>query len=240
MDSKKNNILKKGIFHFHSTISYDGLNSIKGIFRFIKKHNLDFAVLTDHNTIKGSIELAEMVKQNGFKVEIPISAEYKTDKGDVIAINIKNDITNMKWDYFVKEVRLQNGIIILPHPYDGHTDIEELAREVDAIEVFNGRSSIINNFKSYLLAEKYNKTKIWASDAHISFSLKNVIIGFPSKDENFITALLNCNLVPLICRNNSVFDLLLSQIKKGIYFKNLRIILYAFNVTLKTIINNIR
>lgn len=220
--------MRKGIFHIHSTFSYDGLNSINSIFRFIKKHNLDFAVITDHDTIKGSIKLAEMVKQNGLKVEVPIAAEYKTNRGDIIVVNIKNEITEMNWEKFIKEVRLQNGFIILPHPYDGHTNIDELAIEVDAIEVFNGRSSLVNNFKSYLLSMKYDKPKIWASDAHINSSLSKVIIGFDKNYTNFEEAVLTNQVIPLRSMSCSFFDVFLSQFKRGIVQKNFKLLFYLF------------
>ena len=220
--------MRKGIFHIHSTFSYDGLNSINSIFRFIKKHNLDFAVITDHDTIKGSIKLAEMVKKNRFKVEVPIAAEHKTNRGDIIVVNIRNEITEMNWESFVKEVRLQNGFIILPHPYDGHTNIDELALEVDAIEVFNGRSSLVNNFKSYLLSMKYDKPKIWASDAHINSSLRKVIIGFDKNYSKFEEAVLSNQVIPLRSISCSFLDVFLSQFKRGIVQKNFKLLFYLF------------
>ncbi len=218
--------MKRGLFHIHSTFSYDGLNSINSIFCFVKKHNLDFVVLTDHDTIKGSLKLAEIVKKQGLKVEVPIAAEYKTERGDIIAVNIQSEITNMKWEYFVKEVRKQNGLLILPHPYDGHLYVEELAREVDAIEVFNGRSSIMNNFKSYLLSIKYNKPKLWASDAHIYNSLNKVIIGFDKNSTLFEEAVRNNQIIPFRIISNSFLDVILSQFKKGIVQKNYKLIVY--------------
>lgn len=220
--------MKKGIFHIHSTFSYDGLNSINSIFRFVKKHNLDFVVLTDHDTIKGSLKLAEMVKQKGLKVEVPIAAEYKTERGDIIAVNIQSEIINMKWENFVKEVRLQKGLLILPHPYDGHSHVEDLAKEVDAIEVFNGRSSLINNFKSYLLSEKYCKVKLWGSDSHIPQSLKNVIIGFEDDSKTFIDSVLNNRIVPVCSNSSNFFDIHLSQIKKALVTRSFKLLVYVF------------
>lgn len=221
--------MKKGIFHIHSSFSYDGLNSINSIFRFVKKYKLDFVVLTDHNTVKGSLKLAEMVKQKGLNVEVPISAEYKTERGDIIAVNIQREITNMKWEYFVKDVRAQNGLLILPHPYDGHLYVDELACEVDAIEVFNGRSSFMNNFKSYLLSLKYNKPKLWASDAHIYSSLSKVIIGFDKNHILFEEAVRTNQIIPLRSISSSFLDIFLSQFKKGIVQKNFKLIVYMLN-----------
>jgi hypothetical protein len=38
-------------------------------------------------------------------------------------------------------IKKQGGISILPHPYHGHSRIEELAQAVDIIEVLNARGS---------------------------------------------------------------------------------------------------
>ena len=45
----------KGIIHCHSNHSYDSIVSIK---KFItcKNNELDFVILTDHNTIDGSLD----------------------------------------------------------------------------------------------------------------------------------------------------------------------------------------
>ncbi|SMO59977.1 hypothetical protein SAMN06265171_103107 [Chryseobacterium rhizoplanae] len=236
MDHKENflkvNKMKKGIFHFHSTYSYDGINTIEKIVKTIKDKKLDFVVLTDHETIKGSLELQRKIKEQNLNVEIPTAAEYKTDRGDVIALNIKNEITDMKWEEFYKNAKEQNAILILPHPYDGHTQIEELAQAVDVIEVFNARSSVINNYKSYLLALKYKKPVIWSSDSHIPQTLLNVVVGYEKKDLKFHEALTNGEIAPLFLKKSSVSDIFLSQLKKAYVNKNFKLFIYIVYKTL--------
>lgn len=224
--------MKKGIFHFHSTYSYDGINTIENIIKVIKDQKLDFAVLTDHETIQGSLELQKKAKEHNLNVDIPIAAEYKTDQGDVIALNIKNEITDMKWEEFYKKAREQNAILILPHPYDGHTQIEELAQSVDVIEVFNARSSVVNNYKSYLLALKHKKPMIWSSDSHISQSLLNVVVGYEKNDLNFYEALTKGEIAPLFLKKSSLLDIFLSQLKKAYVNKNFKLVLYVVYKTL--------
>ncbi|SIR03665.1 MULTISPECIES: PHP domain-containing protein [Chryseobacterium] len=224
--------MKKGIFHFHSTYSYDGINTIENIIKVIKDKKLDFIVLTDHETIEGSLELQKKVKEYNLDVEIPTAAEYKTNQGDVIALNIKNEITDMKWEEFYKSAREQNAMLILPHPYDGHTQIEKLAQAVDVIEVFNARSSVINNYKSYLLALKYKKTMIWSSDSHIPQSLLNVVVGYEKKDLKFHEALTNGEIAPLFIKKSSVLDIFLSQLKKAYVNKNFKLFIYIVYKTL--------
>ena len=224
--------MKKGIFHIHSNYSYDGISSLDYIIKIAKKNDLNFIILTDHNSIKGSLKLSELVYNKNLQIEIPISAEYKTSHGDIIAMFIDKEITEMDWSMFKLRVKEQNGIMILPHPYDNHSNIEEIAQTVDIIEVFNGRSTIKNNIKSFLLAEKFKKPMIWASDSHIPASLGNVIIGF-KPEHSLREALLNNHIKPLFINNSSSIDLFISQFKKAIVEKNLKhftviILVYLF------------
>ncbi|WP_180564441.1 PHP domain-containing protein [Chryseobacterium sp. JV274] len=224
--------MKKGIFHFHSTYSYDGINTLEKIIKIIKEKKLDFVVLTDHDTIKGSLELQKKVKEQNLNVEIPTAAEYKTDRGDVIALNLKNEITDMRWQEFYKNAKEQNALLILPHPYDGHRQIEELAQAVDVIEIFNSRSSVINNYKSYLLALKYKKPVIWSSDSHIPQTLLNVVIGYEKKDLQFHEALTNGEIAPLFLKKSSVLDIFFSQLKKAYVNKDFKLFIYIVYKTL--------
>ena len=216
--------MKKGIFHIHSTISYDGLNSFSKLASFVEKFELDFIILSDHDTINGSLHLSKILKERGFKVEVPITAEYKTSKGDIIATYINKEIKNLEWHSFISEVKNQGGVLILPHPYDGHKDIEELAANVDAIEVFNSRSSLKNNCKSYLLAKKFKKPMLWASDSHLPFTLKNVIVGYEG-DILFRDALLQDKVIPIVAKRSTYFDLFFSQLKKALIKKDLMLVL---------------
>jgi predicted metal-dependent phosphoesterase TrpH len=211
--------MKKGVYHVHSVKSFDGLNSFSALTDFVKKYQLDFIILTDHDTIEGSLQLSRLLAESGVNIEVPVAAEYKTNKGDVIATYISREISSLTWSEFVKEVRRQDGLLILPHPYDGHQDVELLASEVDAIEVFNSRSSIKNNYKSYLLAKKYNKPMLWASDSHIPCTLRNVVIGYDDIF-SFRNALLNNSFFPVICKSSTYLDVFLSQMKKAIISSN--------------------
>ena len=47
----------KGSIHFHSNESYDSMNSIDKIIDKAMLNNLDFIILTDHDTIEGSLKL---------------------------------------------------------------------------------------------------------------------------------------------------------------------------------------
>ena len=168
----------KGIIHCHSRYSFDSIVSISDIVKTIKKHQLDFVILTDHNTIEGSIALKHALKQHNLQhVQVPIAAEYDTEYGDVIAAFVTEELDyNQSFSNFVDQVKSQGGIILFPHPYNGHCNIMKIAYQSDLIEVFNSRQSESGDEKSKYLQEKLKKPFYYSSDAHLLCEFDNVIV----------------------------------------------------------------
>ena len=140
--------------HNHSYYS-DGFLSPREVVKLASKANCSLFSLTDHDTIRGSLLLRNKVKKLKLDVEVPLCAEYKTSHGDLIAAYIQREIKNMELNNFIDEVRSQNGIILFPHPYVGHKNIEEIISKVDAVEIFNGRSNENDDINAYKLAKKH-------------------------------------------------------------------------------------
>ncbi len=228
--------MKKGIFHLHSNFSYDSFTSINKIISFSISNDLDFIVLTDHDTIKGSQILSLEVNRRKLNIEVPISAEYKTEFGDVIAMFLLEEINFTNWDEFYSSVKKQGGILILPHPYDGHKNLEYLAKQVDVIEVFNSRSSVYNNFKSYMLAKKFNKPIIYSSDSHIPNTLGNVLLCHESQF-SLKESILNNYIFPIKMKRSQYFDFFISQINKAIYYKDIKLFFYVIYVLIRRLFN---
>ncbi|GAG07051.1 unnamed protein product, partial [marine sediment metagenome] len=84
----------RGIVHIHSRYSFDSMISMNTILNISSRENLDFVILTDHDTIKGSVALKRLAMNRRAKVEIPVAAEYRTEYGDVIAAFIKKEIVS--------------------------------------------------------------------------------------------------------------------------------------------------
>jgi predicted metal-dependent phosphoesterase TrpH len=165
----------RGIIHFHSRYSPDSLTRLGTIVKTAERLSLDFVILTDHDTIRGSQELARYAASRRLRLEVPLAAEYHTDHGDLIAVFIEKEIVSRKLDEFVAEVRSQGGLILLPHPYVNHKNVEALAEHADRIEVFNGRAAPCANAAAQELAERYQKPGYWSSDAHLAINLPRVV-----------------------------------------------------------------
>jgi len=167
-----------GDFHIHSKYSFDSIMSPKKIIKTAVKKNLDLIAITDHNTIKGGVEVK---KASGNNIKVIVGAEIKTDIGDIIGFNLNNEIKSINWEEVLDQIKAQGGLSMLPHPYRSHKNIYEIAKKVDFIEVWNARSTIDQNEQAFNLAKKLKKKMLAGSDAHLYSEIGNVKIFVDEK-----------------------------------------------------------
>ncbi len=156
--------------HIHSKYSFDSIQSPSKIIKIAKK-NLDGIAITDHGTIKGGLEAKKINKDPNLIVIV--GCEINTEIGDIIGLFLNKEINSRNSMEVIREIKAQDGIVVLPHPYRGHKLNEELLNSVDAIEGFNARSTIEENEKGMELAKKYNKPIVAGSDAHFTSEIGN-------------------------------------------------------------------
>jgi len=170
----------KGIFHIHTKYSFDSILSPGRIVKYAIKNDYDFIAITDHNTIKGSVEAYNynIKYNNSQKLKVIIGAEYATDKGDIIGLFLKKEINLRDSKKVIKKIKEEGGITILPHPFKGHKLDDELVRSIDVIEVYNSRVDLVNNQRAKNLAKQYNKPIIIGSDAHFYRELELTLMYY--------------------------------------------------------------
>jgi predicted metal-dependent phosphoesterase TrpH len=157
----------KAIIHLHSKYSFDCLTPPEKLVDMAIKNGVDVLCITDHDTIQGSVHAKNYAqKQYGNAIKIIIGAEYKTDCGDIIGLNLSEEIRATAAQDVIKAIKEQNGLVLLPHPYISHKQIDFLAEQADAIEVINSRASYSANKMAIELAENLGKPDYVASDAH--------------------------------------------------------------------------
>ncbi len=177
--------------HFHSHYS-DGHNSIETIARKAQELGIGIAV-TDHNEIRGAVEIAEyrnvlsipgieMTSSEGTHILIYFYHldQLETFYNDHVIPNMGNDImssTALRMEEIIKRARKFKTVIIFPHPYCGvYTGIQnsyfpEERRErifsmIDGVEVINSENMKISNLRSALLGFNLNKGITGGSDGH--------------------------------------------------------------------------
>lgn len=154
-----------GDFHVHSSYSYDSLMRPKRILELAKKRGIDVVAFTDHGTIAGGMKAKLFEAQTG--VRVIVGAEVSTDVGDIIGLHLKSELRASNWREVLAEIRSQGGLVVLPHPYRGHANVNEVAAEVDLIEVWNARCSRDDNRRAAALAVAAGKGMTAGSDAHL-------------------------------------------------------------------------
>ena len=146
------------------------------ILKMCKKFGFDTVSITDHDSIKGSVAAKKYEKEFGIKVFI--GEERKTDCGDIIGVDLSEEIKSKNCMEVIEEIEDQGGISILPHPFRDHINIENVARRVDVIEIFNSRNIVGANDEALDLALRYNKPSVTGSDAHVYSEIGNSIMDF--------------------------------------------------------------
>lgn len=157
--------------------SYDSLTTPSKIVKAAEKRGLNGIAITDHNTIKGAL----VVSKFNTSLYVIIGSEIKTEQGDIIGLFINEEITSKYFDDVVNEIKDQDGLVVLPHPYKKNTEIpNDLLSKVNLIETFNGRLTPELNYKAQVLAKEKGIPIIGGSDAHLSKSIGSVKTTFKS------------------------------------------------------------
>ena len=157
--------------HMHSLHSHDSKTKVDLILEQAVKRGVRAISITDHDNLGGSLEAMEKAPANLLVVP---GMEITSEVGDIIALFIKDPIESVDLDGIVEEVRAQDGLLYLPHPFRGRRSVSlDLVKNMDVFEVLNGRSQGIDYNSDQFgdqeivqFAQEYHLTGMGGSDAH--------------------------------------------------------------------------
>ncbi len=193
-------------FHVHSAYSEDSFQKFDEIIQQAELRGLDGIVILDHNTIEGRDVLSQYLDRH--YGEIPVderllvirAGEYSTEEGHLVVIGLKTPIEDVlslsgKWyacKDVVTEAKRQGATIILAHPYRWKKRLPSqwLLEQIDAVEVFNGRTCFVKgnwsaNERAVELAKKMNLPIVAGSDAHLPREIGRSYVTFDCEREAF-------------------------------------------------------
>lgn len=156
--------------HVHSKYSGDSLSEPGEIIKWAKRAGLSGVAVVDHGTIKGGEAVARQNRDDEFLVIT--GAEIKTNKGEVIGYFLNEEIKSQSIMDVIDEMKKQDAIISIPHPFDTFRfnrikTPEEVAAYVDAVEVYNSRCLLdSSNKKAQKFSKKHKLGATAGSDAH--------------------------------------------------------------------------
>ena len=156
--------------HIHSKYSYDSFSEPSRIVKLAKRKGLDVISITDHDNMKVYEKLPH-------KLDIIVvrGMEIKTDMGDVTGLFLNEEIKSRSFFKVVDEIRGQDGLVVLPHPFRRKCEPTELVEYVDLVEIINARSRNSENVEARKLCENFGKKQITGSDAHTYFEIGRVV-----------------------------------------------------------------
>jgi predicted metal-dependent phosphoesterase TrpH len=182
-------------FDLHAHTKYSprcGYMEPKTIVKLARKRELDGIAITDHDTIKGSMKAREYADKS---LEVIIGSEVMTSRGEVIGLFLSDEILSTDFISVVEEIHDQNGIAIVPHPFDtlrksALWPIEDDVKYLDGVEGFNARNVYQKSNMDAIEFGKKHKLAITAgSDAHFSNEVGNA--GVITDDEDLREAILS-------------------------------------------------
>jgi predicted metal-dependent phosphoesterase TrpH len=160
--------------HMHTTWSHDCSIDPAELIDHAEAEGLGAIAVTDHNVFGGALEAFEQAR--GRKLVVIPGEEVKTDgQGEVIGLFLKEEIPRgMSFADTVEAIRMQGGLVYVPHPFDRLHAIPDAATlhrhlaEIDVFEVYNARLLFEGyNDEALRFARKYNLTAGAGSDAHV-------------------------------------------------------------------------
>ncbi len=155
--------------HTHTIFSGDGFIRIKDAVLRAKQVGLDSIAITDHDNIKAHKQAIEISKRYNFP--LILGCEIKTLSGDLLALNIKENIRpKMTLEDTISAIHDLGGLAVAAHPFAYlmyHRGIgkEITTKGLDAVEAFNART-FIGNGRTRKIAIERDIPMTAGSDAH--------------------------------------------------------------------------
>lgn len=169
--------------HVHSYNSRDSLLKPRSIVTTAVRKGINCIAVTDHDTVKGGLELVRETRGLRDFIAIP-GVEVKTDIGDVILLFAEDEVRVHRFNELLDYAKSIDAVTVLAHPYRKHVMVEEAAMNVQVIEVLNARCLKSTNLKARSLASKLNKPVMAGSDAHTAFEIGKAVTIMEGSDED--------------------------------------------------------
>ncbi len=155
--------------HTHSVNSPDGGITPEQYAAALDSNLLDMVAVTDHNQVDFALGLQQQLGER-----IIVGEEIMTTSGEIIGLYLKQLIRpGLAPQETIQHIKDQGGLVYVPHPFESvrhglHPSVlEELADQIDIIEVCNGRAFLQNRSAQAVIWGKLNRViGAASSDAH--------------------------------------------------------------------------
>ena len=173
--------------HSHTMWSGDSTTTPDEIAEAVSAAGIDVLCITDHNSIKGAVDLVDRLA-----CRVIVGEELRTHAGEIIGLFLDERIpVGVQPDDAARAIRAQGGIVYIPHPYDPmRRNISAVALDalidnglVDAIEVINAKTSLRSlNERAATTARTHQLAAGAGSDAHVPDAIGAAYVEMPDFD----------------------------------------------------------
>ena len=182
--------------HSHTMWSGDSTTTPDELAAAVVEAGLDVLCITDHNAIKGAVDLMDRLA-----CRVIVGEELRTHAGEIIGLFLEERIpVGVQPDEAARAIRRQGGVVYIPHPYDPmRRNLSEAALDalideglVDAIEVINSKTSLRSlNDRAASTAADHGLAAGAGSDAHVPDAIGAAYVEMPDFEgpQDFMTKL---------------------------------------------------
>lgn len=188
--------------HAHTMWSGDSTTTPDEIHEAVVESGLDVLCITDHNAIRGAVELSAQLP-----CRVIVGEELRTHAGEIIGLFLSERIPmGTPPAEAARAIRAQGGVVYVPHPFDPmrrnmtEPALYELANAglLDAAEVLNAKTSLRSlNDRAAAFAAEFDLAAGAGSDAHVPNALGAAYVEMPDFDSpaDFLSALRQARVV---------------------------------------------
>lgn len=168
--------------HCHTLYSPDSRMGFPALVEACHQQGISLLAVTDHNTIEGAVWL---LYHKPSWLQVIVGEEIRTAEGDVIGLFLTEPIeAGMPLRDAIQAIHRQDGLAILPHPFDrvrreavGEAAAEAVAVRLDGIETFNARCLFAkDNQEARRFAALHRVVGYVGSDAHTPAEVGNAFL----------------------------------------------------------------
>ena len=173
--------------HSHTMWSGDSTTTPDEIVHAVEASGLDVLCITDHNAIKGAVDL-----RHSLPCRVVVGEELRTHAGEIIGLFLDERIpAGTPPAEAARAIRAQGGVVYVPHPFDpmrrnmAEPALYELAEAglLDAVEVINAKTSLSSlNRRAAEFAAEFQLAAGAGSDAHVPLALGAAYVEMPDFD----------------------------------------------------------
>ena len=190
----------KADLHLHTEYSMDCNMPLEKIVNRCLEIGINCIAICDHGTAEGALKMRDIAP-----FPVIVAEEILTPDGEITGMFLEETIpSGLSVEKTISRIRAQGALVCIPHPFDAfrrsalrNQIIEEIAEQIDIIEIFNSRTlPPRHSAKALAFASKYGIAKSAGSDAHTLCEIGNAYVEMPEFNgrDDFLQALEKGNI----------------------------------------------